>query len=70
LKTIYPNLTKELSLRGMTYRQLADEMGMSHLAMYRRLTGITRWSLCEAIRIRKFFNGMDIYYLFQEKEGR
>jgi len=54
----------------MTYRQLADEMGMSHLAMYRRLTGITRWSLCEAIRIRKFFNGMDIYYLFQEKEGR
>ena len=68
MKTVFPNLMDELEKRGMTYRQLAQEIGLSNLAMYRRLVGLTKWSLHEAIRISWFFNGVDINYLFQEKE--
>ena len=68
MKTVFPNLMDELEKRGMTYRQLAQEIGLSNLAMYRRLAGLTKWSLYEAIRISWFFNGVDINYLFEEKE--
>lgn len=68
MKTVFPNLMDELEKRGMTYRQLAQEIGLSNLAMYRRLVGLTKWSLHEAIRISWFFNGVDINYLFEEKE--
>ena len=68
MKTVFPNLMDELEKRGMTYRQLAQEIGLSNLAMYRRLAGLTKWSLHEAIRISWFFNGVDINYLFEEKE--
>ena len=68
MKAVFPNLVGELEKRGMTYRELAQEIGLSNLAMYRRLVGLTKWSLHEAIRISWFFNGVDIHYLFQEKE--
>jgi hypothetical protein len=68
LNSIYPNIDAELSKRGLTYHHLADELGMRHLAMYRRLAGITRFTLVEALEIRKVFNGEDINYLFQMKE--
>ena len=68
MKTVFPNLMDELEKRGMTYRELAQEIGLGNLAMYRRLVGLTKWSLHEAIRISWFFNGVDINYLFEEKE--
>ena len=68
MKAVFPNLVDELEKRGVTYRELAQEIGLSNLAMYRRLVGLTKWSLHEAIRISWFFNGVDIHYLFQEKE--
>ena len=68
MKAVFPNLMDELEKRGMTYRELAQEIGLSNLAMYRRLVGLTKWSLHEAIRISWFFNGVDINYLFEEKE--
>lgn len=70
MKTVFPNIVDELEKRDMTYCQLAQEIGISNLAMYRRLVGLTKWSLHEAIRISWFFNGVDIHYLFQKKERR
>lgn len=70
MKTIFPNIVDELDKRNMTYQQLAQEIGISNLAMYRRMVGLTKWSLHEAIRISWVFNGIDINYLFQKKEGK
>ena len=68
MKTVFPNIESELKSRNMNYRQLAKEVGISELAMYRRMVGITKWTLHEAIRLGWFFNGVDLNYLFQEKE--
>ena len=68
MKTVFPNIADELEKRDMTYRQLAQVIGISNLAMYRRMVGLTKWSLHEAIRISWFFNGVDINYLFHQKE--
>ena len=68
MKTVFPNIESELKSRGMDYRQLAKEIGISDLAMYRRMAGITRWTLPEAIKISWIFDGADVNYLFIEKE--
>lgn len=70
MNTAYPKIEEELSKRGMNYRQLAKVIGVSDLAMYRRMVGLTKWTLHEAIRISWFFNGVDINQLFEKKEGR
>lgn len=68
MKTVFPNIVDELEKRDMTYGELAQEVGLSDIAMYRRLVGLTKWSLHEAIRISWLFNGIDINYLFQKNE--
>ena len=70
MKSVYPNIDAEMEKRHMDYRQLAKVAGIRDHAMYRRLVGTTKWTLHEAIRISWFFNGVDINYLFQKKEGR
>lgn len=70
MNTAYPKIEEELSKRGMNYRQLARVIGVSDLAMYRRMVGLTKWTLHEAIRISWFFNGVDINHLFEKEEGR
>lgn len=70
MESLFPNIDKELSKRNMSYRQLAKDVGLSDLAMYRRMVGLTKWTLHEAIRISWYFNGVDINQLFEQKEGR
>ena len=69
MKTVFPNIEAELKARDMNYRQLAPIIGVSEMAAYRRMAGITRWTLPEAIKLSWFFNGVDINHLFTEKEG-
>ena len=68
MESLFPNIDKELSERNMSYRQLAKMVGLSDLAMYRRLVGSTKWSLHEAIAISWLFNGLDVVQLFEQKE--
>ena len=68
MESLFPNIDKELSKRNMSYRQLAKTIGLSDLAMYRRLVGVTKWSLHEAIAISWLFNGLDVVQLFEQKE--
>ena len=70
MKSLFPNIDAELSNRKMTYRQLARVIEISDLAMYRRMVGLTKWTLHEAIRISWFFNGVDVIHLFEKREGR
>jgi hypothetical protein len=68
LKSVFPNIEAELKARDMSYRQLAPVIGISELAAYRRMVGITKWTLPEAIKLSWFFNGVDIIHLFSESE--
>ena len=70
MKFLFPNIESELAKRDMNYRELARVIGLSDLAMYRRMVGITKWTLHEAIKISWFFNGVDINHLFEKKERR
>ena len=69
MDSFFPNIDSELEKRNMNYRDLARVIGISDLAMYRRMAGITKWTLHEAIKITWFFNGVDIYRLFEKKGG-
>ena len=69
MKSVFPNIEAELKARDMNYRELAPVIGVSELAAYRRMAGITKWSLPEAIKLSWFFNGADITQLFVENEG-
>ena len=69
MKTVFPNIEAELKARDMNYRHLAPIIGVSEMAAYRRMAGITRWTLPEAIKLSWFFNGVDINHLFTETEG-
>ena len=70
MNSIYPNLDIEMAKRNIDYRDLAKEVGISDMAMYRRMIGVTKWSLHEAIRISWFLNGVDIYQLFEKRAKR
>ena len=67
MNSLYPNLDIEMAKKNMHYRDLAKKVGISELAMYRRMVGATKWSLHEAIKISWLLNGMDIYKLFEKK---
>ncbi len=68
MESLFPNIDSELKKRNMHYRDLAKQIGLSDVAMYRRLVGVTKWTLHEAIKVSWFFNGVDIYRLFEKKE--
>jgi hypothetical protein len=51
--------------RGLGYKGLADVLGISEYAAYRRLRGFTAWKLPETIFLSEYFSVSDIAWLFQ-----
>lgn len=51
MKSIYPNLDKALRSRKMTKRQLAEAIGISRYAIYRRFRGASEWKLSEMVAV-------------------
>ena len=64
LQSIYPNLDKQMADHNIDYTQLAREIGLGNLAMYRRLKGIVNWSLPEALAVCQFFDNANATELF------
>lgn len=62
---IYPNLVTTMKDHGLDYKGLADVLGISEYAAYRRLRGFTEWKLCETLRLCKYMGVFDIEWLFQ-----
>lgn len=60
----YPNISKEMSARGITYFDLAKPLGLSPMGVYRRLRGSTEWKLSEAILLCQYLGCNDINWLF------
>lgn len=61
---IYPNLVSVMRNRGLGYRDIADVLGISEYAAYRRLRGSAGWKLQETIRLCQYFNVSDAAWLF------
>jgi plasmid maintenance system antidote protein VapI len=50
---------------GLDYKGLADVLGISEYAVYRRLRGFSEWKLPEAIRLSQYFSVCSVAWLFQ-----
>ena len=61
---VYPNLVKAMEERGVGYTDLADILGISKYAAYRRLRGFAGWKLHETIRLCEYFEISDAAWLF------
>lgn len=61
---VYPNLVEIMEQRGMGYSNLADVLGISRHAAYRRLRGFTGWKLHETINLCQYFDVSDAAWLF------
>lgn len=64
LRFIYPNIVSEMDKRGLDYHDLADILGISKYAAYRRLRGFAGWKLHETIRLCQYFDISDAAWLF------
>jgi len=61
----YPNLEKAMNERGLGYADLADILGISKYAAYRRMRGSSGWKLHETIRLCQYFGIFDTVWLFE-----
>jgi plasmid maintenance system antidote protein VapI len=61
---VYPNLVSSMRKRDLDYKDLADILGISEYAAYRRLRGFTGWKLDEAICLCQYFGASDAAWLF------
>ena len=64
MQSIYPNLDKLMIDHNIDYTQLAKEVGLGNLAMYRRLKGIVNFSLPEALAVCRYFNNSNATEIF------
>ena len=64
MRSIYPNLVSEMGKRGIDYQDLAEFLGISKHAAYRRLRGHAGWKLHETIRLCQYFEISDMAWLF------
>ena len=62
---IYPNLVTTMKNHDLDYKGLADVLGISEYAAYRRLRGFAGWKLSETIRLSQYFGISDVAWLFQ-----
>ena len=65
MRFIYPNVVSEMGKRGLDYRDLAEILGISEHAAYRRLRGFAGWKLHETIRLCQYFDIQDAAWLFE-----
>lgn len=64
MKSVYPNLDKEVQKQNMSYQKLANLVGLSKYAMYRRINGQTDFKLSETVCICQILENLDAKQLF------
>ena len=65
MRFVYPNVVAEMAKRDLDYRDLADILGISEHAAYRRLRGLAGWKLHETIHLCQYFDVSDAAWLFE-----
>lgn len=67
---MFPNLKAEIARAGMTNQQVAERAGIKPVAFSNKMNGKYRFSLDEAIRIKKVLGDQyPIEYLFSEAKA-
>lgn len=61
----YPEIQHQLEKAGMSYSDLAEILGITRQGVYRRMHGLAKWTLNDALRVCELFGTSDIRYLFQ-----
>ena len=62
---VYPNLASIMEKHGLDYHDIANILGISKYAAYRRLRGLAGWRLQETISLCKYFDISDTVWLFE-----
>ncbi len=70
MKSLYPNLDAELSARGWSYIDFAAKIGRNPMNVYRRLVGITQWTLPEVVAVCQLFQRSDVTTLFLRLDNK
>lgn len=66
----YPVLAGEIAKRGIKKVSIASGAGMTDRCLRNKLTGLTPFSLPEALAIKnRFFPDMDFEYLFSKADN-
>lgn len=65
---VYPNLAKMMTARGLGYRDIADILGISRHAAYRRMRGFAAWKLHEIVSLCEYFDISDATWLFNRQD--
>lgn len=63
-KPKFPNLRAEMAKHGDTCRTLAKILNTTNPAIYRRMSGLTQWSIDEVDKICEYY-GKNYYELFK-----
>lgn len=68
MKTVkFPGLVGEMARRGETRDYVAGLIGVTQSALWRRLTGITEWTISEIDILCEHY-GKDYYELFKNEK--
>ena len=63
---MFPNLTKELKNKGITYRAVAGLIGCSEKTIQNKMSGVTDFTLNEVLLINEnMFPEYELKYLFK-----
>ena len=65
---VFPNLYYEMKKHNLECEDVADILGITYHAAYRRLRGHTEWKLCEAIYLCRYFDVSNAGWLFKRCE--
>lgn len=65
---VYPNLVQVMKERDVGYTDIADILGISKYAAYRRMRGFAGWKLHETIHLCQYFDISDAAWLFKRDD--
>ncbi len=69
----FNNLEAEIKRTGLSVENVASELNFERATLYNRLSGKTKWTLFDMIKIQKFINlktsqQLTLDYLFQMEQ--
>ena len=67
---MFPNLSKELKNKGITYRAVARLIGCSEKSVQNKMSGVTDFTLTEVLLINEnMFPEYELRYLFKRQQS-
>jgi len=65
---MYPNLNAEMARKEISVKTLSEITRINERVLRNKLSGVTDWKWNEVLKIKKVFDDVDIYFLFENKQ--